>query len=105
MGLIDLAIKCQFLIFLFCEKFFVSEQILQVTHFKTTFVSCFQNSFKKNSSIEDVEAFLKKYSKKRIKAIVESVMDGSSLKLMLLPEKKMINLYLCGIKVTYYLHF
>lgn len=59
----------------------------------------FQNPAKKNNSIDDVEAFLKKNSKKRIKAVVESVIDGSTIKLMLLPEGYMITLYLSGIKV------
>ncbi|XP_050421861.1 staphylococcal nuclease domain-containing protein 1-like [Adelges cooleyi] len=53
---------------------------------------------KKNNTIDDVEAFLKKNQKKRIKAIVESVIDGSTIKLMLLPEGYMITLYLSGIK-------
>lgn len=46
-----------------------------------------------------MEAFLKKNSKKRIKAVVESVIDGSTIKLLLLPEGNMITLYLSGIKV------
>lgn len=60
---------------------------------------------KKNSSIDDVETFLKKNSKKRIKAVVESVIDGSTIKLMLLPEGNMITLYLSGIKVTYFIKY
>lgn len=57
-----------------------------------------KNTAKKNNSIDDVEAFLKKNSKKRIKAVVESVIDGSTIKLLLLPEGNMITLYLSGIK-------
>jgi len=57
-----------------------------------------KNNTRKNNSIDDVEAFLKKNSKKRIKAVVESVIDGSTIKLMLLPEGYMITLYISGIK-------
>nr|QBI71269.1 ebna2 binding protein P100 [Daktulosphaira vitifoliae] len=57
-----------------------------------------KNALKKSGVIEDVEVFLKKNAKKRIKAIVESVIDGSTIKLMLLPEGQMITLYLSGIK-------
>nr|QBI71272.1 ebna2 binding protein P100 [Essigella californica] len=57
-----------------------------------------KNPAKKSSSIDDVEGFLKKNSKKRIKAVVESVIDGSTIKLLLLPEGNMITLYLSGIK-------
>lgn len=69
--------------------------------FYVCFSLYFQNSIKKTSSIEDVEEFLKKNSKKRIKAIVESVIDGSTIKLLLLPEGHMITLYLSGIKVFF----
>lgn len=48
-----------------------------------------------------MEAFLKKNSRKRIKAVVESVIDGSTIKLLLLPEGNMITLYLSGIKVKF----
>ena len=55
-----------------------------------------------NSPIVDEEAFLKKNSKRRIKAIVESVIDGSTMQLLLLPEGNMITVYLSGIKVRFF---
>ncbi|KAL5238927.1 hypothetical protein ACI65C_006337 [Semiaphis heraclei] len=53
---------------------------------------------KKNNTIYNVDTFLKKNSKKHLKAVVESVFDGSTIKLFLLNEGSMINLYLSGIK-------
>ncbi|XP_060857641.1 staphylococcal nuclease domain-containing protein 1-like [Metopolophium dirhodum] len=57
-----------------------------------------KNTAKKYSSIDDVKSFFKENSKRRIKAVVESVIDGTTMKLLLLPERNMIRLYLSGIR-------
>ena len=93
-----------------CNKIFYNNLLQCCLHKTCVFIllkyfSLIQNTAKKNNSIDDVEAFLKKNSKKRMKAVVESVIDGSTIKLLLLPEGNMITLYLSGIKVRYFFFF
>jgi len=57
-----------------------------------------KNIAKKNNFIDDVESFFKKNSKTHIKAIFESVIEGTTMKLLLLPERNMILFYLLRIR-------
>ncbi|XP_016662793.1 staphylococcal nuclease domain-containing protein 1-like [Acyrthosiphon pisum] len=56
-----------------------------------------KNTVKKNNSIYNARLFFKKNSKTPIKAVVESVIDGTTMKLLLLPERNMILLHLSGV--------
>ncbi|CAI6373959.1 unnamed protein product [Macrosiphum euphorbiae] len=57
-----------------------------------------KNTAKKYNSIDDVESFFKKNSITRIKAVVESVIDRTTMKRLLLYERNMILFYLSLIR-------
>lgn len=51
-------------------------------------------------TVENMRGFLDKHSKKRIKAVIEHVRDGSTVKALLLPDFYTITLMLTGIRVS-----